>query len=78
MRAGDDQHRRHPLDYNHVEAHGDGPGDGGDGGCGQGDVEQPARGLVGQDLRARLALLCLLHQAHDAGQSRLVAGGSHL
>jgi hypothetical protein len=52
MRAGDDQHGRHALNHGDVKPNGDGPGDGGQGGHGQGDVEQPAGGHIGQHLRA--------------------------
>ena len=78
VRAGDDEHGGHALDHHHVEPDGNGPGDGGDDGNAERDVEQPARRPVGQDLRARLALLRLAHQPHDAGQGRLVAGGRDL
>ena len=77
MGAGDDQHRGHSGDHFHVEAHGDRPGDGGDDSHSQGDVEEPAGGLVGQDLGVGFALLRLLDQPHDAGQGGLVAGGRH-
>ena len=49
--TGDDQHRGHPGDDVHIKAHGHDPAHGGQGGYRQGDVKEPARGPVGQDLR---------------------------
>ena len=46
VRAGDDQHGRHPFDHFHIKADGNRPGDGGQRGHSQRDVEQPAGGSV--------------------------------
>jgi hypothetical protein len=74
MGASDDQHRCHPGDDFVIETDGDRPGHGRDGGYADGDVEEPAGGLVGQDLGARLALLGLLDKSHDSGDRRVGAG----
>ncbi len=74
MRTGNHQHGDNAIENFDAEGLCEGPGDRGDYGSGQSDIEKPACCFVGQDLRSGFGLLCLLDQAHDSGQRGLTAG----